>query len=112
MCAADTGRTPLTLSSIRAAWKRRVSRILTPRPVASATFVRHTEPKQNGDGCNDGLTSENPSCPRNCGTRTTDILTRDRLKARALLQNNRDLQAVEKYVKVQMVLARKDLTCE
>jgi hypothetical protein len=106
MCAADTGRTPLTLSSIRAAWKRRVSRILTPRPVASATFVRHTERKQNGDGCKDGLTLESPPCPRNIGTRTTDILTRDRLRARALLQNNRDLQAVEKYVRLHQVMIR------
>jgi hypothetical protein len=74
--------------------------------------VQFTSRRSNAAGCNGALTTGDPSLRQNSVTRTTDILTRDRLKARALLQNNRDLQAVEKYVKVQMVLARKDLTCE
>jgi hypothetical protein len=60
----------------------------------------------NGIGCNGALTTGDPSLRQNIGTRTTDILTRDRLKARALLQNNRDLQAVERYVRLHQVMIR------
>jgi hypothetical protein len=68
--------------------------------------VLFTSRGSNAAGCNGALTTGGPSLRQSSVTRTTDILTRDRLKARALLQNNRDLQAVEKYVRLHQVMIR------
>ena len=70
--------------------------------------LRHTAVfttrRLNGAGCNGAKTTGETSCPQNTATPTTEILTRDRLKARALIQNNRDLQAVERYVRLHQTL--------
>ena len=50
------------------------------------------------------MPTADPSCQRNTVTPKTEILTRDRLKARALIQFNRDLQAVERYVRLHQTL--------
>jgi hypothetical protein len=68
--------------------------------------VQFTSRRSNAAGCNGALTTGDQSLRQNSVTRTTDILTRDRLKARALLQNNRDPQAVEKYVRLHQVMIR------
>jgi hypothetical protein len=68
--------------------------------------VQFTSRRSSAAGCNGAPTTGDPSLRQNFGTRTTDILTRDRLKARALLQNNRDLQAVERYVKRHQTLIK------
>lgn len=62
--------------------------------------------RSNAAGCNGAQATGDLSLRQNIGTRTTDILTRDRLKARALLQNNRDLQAVERYVQRHQALIK------
>ena len=66
--------------------------------------LRHTAVfttrRSNGAGCNGAKTTAGPPFPINTATPITEILTRDRLKARALLQFNRDLQAVERYVRL------------
>ena len=78
----------------------------SPRP---ALF---TSRRSNGIGSSGAQVTGETSCPQNTAIPITEILTRDRLKARALIQFNRDLQAVEQYVQRHMILARKDLTCE
>jgi hypothetical protein len=107
-CAADTKATLPTSQSILAALKRRALRILTPRPVASAMFVRHTEQKRSGDGCKDGMTLESPSLRQNFGTRTT-VLWRSRLRKQA---SNTPAYIIKRREALHLTLDRKDSTCE
>jgi hypothetical protein len=68
--------------------------------------VLFTSRRSNAAGFSGVQETGVPSLRQNIGTRTTDILTRDRLKARALLQNNRDPQAVERYVQRHQTLIK------
>jgi hypothetical protein len=106
MCAADTGATPPTSQSVLAALKRRALRILTPRPVVCATFVRHTSQKQSGAGCKGGMTSACLSLRQNIGTRTTGEL----ILARAPKATTKGLRGL--YLRQHMTLSKGDLTCE
>ena len=60
--------------------------------------------RSSGIGSSGAQATGEAFCPQNTATSITAILTRDRLKARALLQNNRDLQAVERYVRLHQTL--------
>jgi hypothetical protein len=74
--------------------------------------VPFTSRRSSADGSSGAPTTGDPSLRQNSGTQTTDILTRDRLRARAMRIMNRDPKLVDAYVWRHSKKDRKDLTCE
>jgi hypothetical protein len=98
----------MTCANAKPAALKRVWAWLTRLGVkhGSQAPVPFTSRRSSADGSSGALKTGDLSLRQNIGTRTTDILTRDRLKARALLQSNRDLQAVERYVQRHQTLIK------